>query len=473
MNETHGTLEVDLLVIGYGKGAKTLAAHFARLGRSVVMVEQSDRMYGGTCVNVGCVPTKALVHEAGTRHRRRRSDRNRDSDDPSRWYTDAVGRVNALTTRLRRINFSLLDTLDAVTVITGHAVFTDAHTVEIGAGGDQLTVRAESIVIGSGSEPVIPDIAGLRDSSRLVTSADLIYTQEMPNRLAVLGGGYLGVEFAAIYRRFGSEVTVLEQGPALFRNEDDDVAAVATAILADEGITLITGARIEKVRDTGQDTAVLSYQDAQGQHELEVDLILTAAGRRPVIHDLGLEAAGIAIDARGAIVVDEHLRTSQPNVFAIGDVNGGPQFTYISLDDSRIVADQLLGDGTRTVTDRVAVPQTVFMTPPLSTVGITEREAVEQGRRIRVAAKPVAQIVGMPRAKIVGETRGVMKFVIDADTDLILGAALLSVDSQELINTVALAIRSGVTATQLRDAIYNHPSSTEAFNEVLDTAASH
>ncbi len=338
---------------------------------------------------------------------------------------------------------------------------------------DTVTVRAESIVIGSGSEPVIPDIAGLRDSSRLVTSADLIYTQEMPNRLAVLGGGYLGVEFAAIYRRFGSEVTILEQGPALFRHEDDDVAAVATAILADEGIALVTGARIEKVRDTGQDTAVLSYQDAQGQHELEVDLILAAAGRRPVIHDLGLEAAGIATDARGAIVVDEHLRTTQPNVFAIGDVNGGPQFTYISLDDSRIVADQLLGDGTRTVADRVAVPQTVFMTPPLSTVGITEREAVEQGRRIRVAAKPVAQIVGMPRAKILRDTRGMMKFVIDADTDLILGAALLSVDSQELINTVALAIRSGVTAAQLRDAIYNHPSSTEAFNEVLDTAASH
>jgi pyruvate/2-oxoglutarate dehydrogenase complex dihydrolipoamide dehydrogenase (E3) component len=421
-------------------------------------------MYGGTCVNVGCVPTKALVHEADTR---------RDSDDPGLWYTDAVGRVDALTTRLRGVNFSLLDTLDAVTVITGHAVFTDAHTVEISAGEDKLTVRAESIVIGSGSEPVIPDIAGLRDSSRLVTSADLIYTKEMPNRLAVLGGGYLGVEFAAIYRRFGSDVTILEQGPALFRKEDDDVVAVATAILADEGIALITGARIEKVRDTGQDTAVLSYQDAQGEHELEVDLILTAAGRKPVIHDLGLEAAGIAIDARGAIAVDEHLRTSQPNVFAIGDVNGGPQFTYISFDDSRIVADQLLGDGTRTVTDRVAVPKTVFMTPPLSTVGMTEREAVEQGHRIVVAAKPVAQIVGMPRAKIVGDTRGMMKFVIDADTDLILGAALLSVDSQELINTVALAIRSGVTATRLRDAIYNHPSSTEAFNEVLDTKGSH
>jgi probable pyridine nucleotide-disulfide oxidoreductase len=156
MNAAHGTLQVDLLVIGYGKGNKTLATSFARLGRRVVMVEQSDRMYGGTCVNVGCVPTKALVHEADTR---------RDSDDPSRWYTEAVGRVDALTTRLRGINFALLDTLDTVTVITGHAVFTDAHTVEISAGDDRPTVRADSIVIGTGSEPVIPDIAGLRDSS--------------------------------------------------------------------------------------------------------------------------------------------------------------------------------------------------------------------------------------------------------------------------------------------------------------------
>jgi probable pyridine nucleotide-disulfide oxidoreductase len=462
MSAAPGPLDVDLLVIGYGRGGKTLAARLGRLGRRVALVEQSDRMYGGTCVNIGCVPTKALVHEAETR---------RGADDPRRWYTDAVGKVDALTTRLRGINFALLDTIDAVTVITGRAVFIDAHTVEISAGQDRMTVRAESIVIGTGSEPVIPDVAGLRDSSRLVTSTDLIATDALPNRLAVLGGGYLGVEFAAIYRRFGSTVTILEQGPALFGNEDDDIAAAATGVLADEGIQIITGARLDKVRDTARETAVLSYADAAGQHELEVDLILAAAGRRPATRDLVLEAAGIATDARGAIIVDEHLRSSQPHVFAIGDVNGGPQFTYVSLDDSRIVADQLLGGGMRAVTDRAAMPRTVFMTPPLSTVGITERQALDLGHRVQVAKKSVAQIVGMPRAKIVGDTRGVMKFVIDADTDLILGAALLSVDSQELINTVALAIRNAVTATQLRDAIYTHPSSTEAFNEVLDTMA--
>jgi probable pyridine nucleotide-disulfide oxidoreductase len=462
MNAVPSPLDVDLLIIGYGRGGKTLAARLGRLGRRVVLVEQSDRMYGGTCVNVGCVPTKALVHEA---------DARRGADDPRRWYTGAVSKVDALTTRLRGINFAMLDNIDAVTVITGRAVFTDARTVEISAGEDRLTVRAEFIVIGTGSEPVIPDVAGLGDSPVMVTSTDLIATDALPNRLAVLGGGYLGVEFAAIYRRFGSDVTILEQGPALFGNQDDDIAEAATGVLAGEGIEIITGARVDKVRDTACGSAVVSYADAVGQHELEVDLILAAAGRKPATRDLGLEAAGIATDARGAIIVDQHLRSSQPHVFAIGDVNGGPQFTYLSLDDSRIVADQLLGVGRRAVADRVAVPQTVFMTPPLSTIGITERQAVERGHRILVAKKPVAQIVGMPRAKIVGDTRGVMKFVINADTDLILGAALLSVDSQELINTVALAIRNAVTATQLRDAVYTHPSSTEAFNEVLDCVA--
>jgi pyruvate/2-oxoglutarate dehydrogenase complex dihydrolipoamide dehydrogenase (E3) component len=195
--------------------------------------------------------------------------------------------------------------------------------------------------------------------------------------------------------------------------------------------------------------------------------VLAATGRAPVTDGLDLEKAGIRTTPRGAIEVDEYLRTSQPHVFALGDVNGGPQFTYISLDDSRIVLDQLTGEGKRTTTDRVAVPATLFMTPPLATIGMTEKQARAAGHRITVARQNVADIVAMPRAYIVEETRGLMKFVIDADTDQILGAALLSVDAQELINTVALAMRHGITASELRDSIYTHPSSTEAFNDVI------
>jgi pyruvate/2-oxoglutarate dehydrogenase complex dihydrolipoamide dehydrogenase (E3) component len=261
-------------------------------------------------------------------------------------------------------------------------------------------------------------------------------------------------------------VTVLEASPRILGREDDDVAAAAEAILAGEGIEIVAGTHVTEVLD-GASTATVRYEKDGRTHAVEADVVLPAAGRSPVTRDLGLDAAGVRTTAHGAVEVDEHLRTSQPHIFALGDVNGGPQFTYVSLDDSRIVLDQLLGDGRRSTTDRVAVPHTLFMTPPLATVGMTEKEARAAGLRIRIASEPVAEIVAMPRAHVVEETRGMMKFVLDAVTDEILGAALLSVDAQELINTVALAMRHGVKAADLRDAIYTHPSSTEAFNEVL------
>ncbi|MFD0734674.1 FAD-dependent oxidoreductase [Planotetraspora mira] len=461
MNEMSTVLNVDVLVIGFGKGGKTLAATMGRLGRRVVMVEQSDQMYGGTCINIGCVPTKALVHHAESRRR---------DDTAQEWYQQAVGTVEKLTTLLRGKNFQMLDTIDTVTVVTGRARFVGPKTVEVGAGADRLTINAETIVVNTGSEPMIPDIPGLRTSKYATTSTDLISTTELPRRLAVLGGGYLGIEFAAMYRRFGAEVTVLEVSPQILRREDDDVAAAAVDILVGQGITLVTGAQVTEVRD-GDDSATVVYEKDGRRLTLEADSILVATGRSPATRGLGLEAAGVRTTGRGAIEVDEHLRTSRGHIFAVGDVNGGPQFTYISLDDNRIVADQLIGTGARSTADRQAVPHTLFMTPPLSTVGLTERQARDQGHTVKIASKPIAEIAAMPRARIVEETRGLMKFVIDAGTDRILGAALLSVDSQELINTVALAMRHAVTAGELRDTIYTHPSSTEGFNEVLAAAS--
>jgi pyruvate/2-oxoglutarate dehydrogenase complex dihydrolipoamide dehydrogenase (E3) component len=212
---------------------------------------------------------------------------------------------------------------------------------------------------------------------------------------------------------------------------------------------------------------VVSYEKDGQVATVEADVILVALGRVPATRGLNLAAAGVRTSSRGAVEVDEHLRTSQRHIFAVGDVNGGPQFTYISLDDNRIVVDQLTGSGTRSTADRVAVPYTVFMTPPLARVGLTERQARDSGRTVKVASKPIAQIAAMPRARIVGNTRGLMKFVVDAESDEVLGAALLNVDSQEMINLVSLAMRHGMTATELRDGIYTHPSSTEGLNEVL------
>ncbi|MEU4292485.1 FAD-dependent oxidoreductase [Kribbella sp. NPDC026596] len=451
------SLRVDLLVVGFGKGGKAVAGAMARLGKQVVVVEQSDQMYGGTCPNVGCVPTKALVHEAGNR---------RPSDVPQEWYERAVGEVHQITSLFRKGNFDGMNSLETATVLTGHAEFTDEHTVRVDTLDGPVTVTAEHILINTGSTPVIPDIPGLRDSKYLVTSTDLIHRTELPKHLAIVGGGYLGVEFAAIYRRFGAQVTLFESGSAIFDREDDDIAAVAEKILVDEGIEIVTGANVTEVRD-GDSEVTITYTNDGREKELSADVVLAAAGRRPATEGLGLAAAGVRTTSGEAVEVDEHLRTSRPHIFALGDVNGGPQFTYISLDDSRIVLDQLVGEGKRATTDRVAVPRTLFMTPPLANVGLTEKEARAAGYRIKVASQPVGEIIAMPRAYVVHETRGVMKFVIDLATDEILGATLLSVDAQELINLVALAMRTGVKASDLRDAVYTHPSSSEAFNDVI------
>ncbi|MEU1537185.1 FAD-dependent oxidoreductase [Actinacidiphila glaucinigra] len=453
------TMHVDLLVIGFGKGGKTLAGRMGRLGRRVAIVEQSDSMYGGTCVNVGCVPTKALIHHAGAR---------RPDDPPEAGFRDAVHSTTRLTDALRAKNFEMLDTVDSVTVITGRARFADPKTVEVSAGTDRLLVTADTVVVNTGAEPVVPDVPGLRTSAYTRTSTDLVRDPRRPARMVILGAGYLGLEFAGMYRAFGTEVTVLEAGARVLPREDEDVAGAVAAVLADEGVTLVTGATVTGVTDAA-DHATVHYRVDGRDLTADADAVLVATGRRPATAGLGLEAAEIRTTESGAIAVDEYLRTSQPHVFAVGDVNGGPQYTYISLDDSRIVGDQLTGSGTRTTRDREAVPYTVFTTPPLSRVGLTEQQAREQGHAVGVAEKAVAEFAAIPRAKIVGETRGLMKFVLDTATDRVLGAALFAVDSQELVNTVALAMRHGVTASELRDAIYTHPSSTEAFNEVLAT----
>ena len=450
-------MESDILVIGFGKGGKAVAGAMARLGKRVVMVEQSDQMYGGTCPNVGCVPTKALVHRANKR---------RASDSPQEWYERSVNEVHAITSLFRKGNFDGLDGLETASVITGHAEFVDPHTVTVDTGAGAVTVRAEHILINTGSTPVIPDIAGLPASRYLVTSTDLIHRTVLPRRLAIVGGGYLGIEFGSIYRQFGSEVTLFDTTSRILDHEDDDIQAVAEKILVDAGIDILTGANVTEVSD-GADEATIRYMHDGRERTLAADAVLAAAGRRPATEGLGLAAAGVRTTSGGAVEVDEYLRTSQPHIFALGDVNGGPQFTYVSLDDSRIVLDQLLGEGKRASTDRVAVPRTLFMTPPLANVGLTEKEARDAGYRVKVTSQAVADIVAMPRAYVVEETRGVMKFVLDVDTDEIIGASILSVDAQELINTVALAMRHGITAAALRDAIYTHPSSTEAFNDVL------
>jgi pyruvate/2-oxoglutarate dehydrogenase complex dihydrolipoamide dehydrogenase (E3) component len=450
--------EVDLVVLGFGKGGKTLAQDMGRRGWQVVLVEQSAQMYGGTCINTGCVPTKSMVYQG---------ERLAPGQASPPAYTAAVEKTQRLTAGLRAANLGSFDPIESATVLTGTARFVDEHTVEVTTADDTVTIAAHYIVVGTGSEPTMPPIPGLADCPIAVTSTQMLVQPDLPARLVVLGGGYIGLEFAAMYASYGAQVTMLVRGRTILPQEDDDVAEMARNILTGKGIHIVTGADIVAV-----ETDSVRFRVDGDENNAAADTVLVAMGRTPVTAELNLAAAQVKTAADGSIVVDEHLRTNVPHIFATGDVNGGPQFTYISLDDYRIVLDQLTqSPNPRATTSRKAVPNTLFITPPLARVGVTERQARESGARIKVASAPIAKLATVARARIVEETEGMLKVVVDADTDRILGATLFCYDSHEVINTVALAMRHGITATQLRDEIYTHPSMTECFNQLLGLLA--
>ncbi|WP_182353120.1 dihydrolipoyl dehydrogenase family protein [Flaviflexus huanghaiensis] len=449
-------MEFDVAVIGWGKGGKTIARALAHAGKNVAMIERSPDMYGGACINVACVPTKALIHSAEIR-----AEHTFDRE----YFDQSVEQRDSLTAAMRGTNYSMLADLETVTVINGTARFTGPHSLIVEAGDDSLKVTAETIVIDTGSVPRLPDVAGAELGGRFHTSITLQHAP-LPEHLIIVGGGYIGVEFASMFAQYGSEVTVLDKNPRPLHREDWDVSAEVFDALTDAGVRLVSGATVLRLCKES-DCAAVQYLWNNQEQTVRGDAVLIALGRRPDTDGLDLAAAGIETTATGAVKVNEHLETSVPGVYAVGDVNGGPQFTYISLDDGRIVLDRLNGAGTRSTSDRTAVPSTIFTTPPFSKVGMTVEEARAQGHTVKIAVKKVADIASMPWPKIVGNPRGIMKIVVDEATGLILGAALVHVDSQEVINLIALAMRHGVTASELRDTIYTHPSSTEALNEVL------
>ncbi|WP_256837807.1 dihydrolipoyl dehydrogenase family protein [Ornithinimicrobium faecis] len=449
------SLHTEVLVIGWGKAGKTLAGALGRAGRSVTLVEQSADMIGGTCINIGCVPTKTLVHSAEVR---------REGDDPSAYFRSAVERRDTLIGKLNAANKAMLEPVEQVRLVVGSvAEFTGPRAVRVTGGEDELEITADTVIINTGALPRPLDVPGA-DGPRVHDSTSIQHVDPLPARLAIVGGGPIALEFASMFAQFGSAVTILERGERILRGEDEDVADSVRAALEDQGVRITTGVEATALEDDGTQVTVQTTGEP-----VVADAVLVAVGRVPATEGLGLAAAGVEVGDGGEVVVDDLLRTSAADVWAVGDVNGGPQQTYVSYDDHRIVLSQLTGDGSRSRADRVAVPTTIFLTPPLGRVGLSESEAAEAGRTVDVYAKPVAKIAVMPRPKTLGETHGLIKFVVDAETDEILGAALHTVDAQELINLVALAMRTGTTRQQLLDGIWTHPSSTEALNEVLTT----
>ena len=441
-------LKVDVLVIGWGKAGKTIAGRLAGEGRKVALVERSPQMYGGACINIACVPTKDLIDSAS----------KRDGQDPVTYFASAVSDRDALIAKLNHANHAMLE--GKVLLLDGVASFTGPHSVKVSGEDDEIAVQAKTIIVNTGSHPATLPIPGA-DGPRVHDSTTIQHVDPLPSRLVVVGGGFIGLEFAQMFARFGSQVTLLEAGETFAPALDSDVADRVRSMLESEGVTVVTGARAISFNDTGHHVDVVTDDQT-----FTSDAVLVAAGRLPATEDLNLAAAGVATNERGYIPVDDQLRTNVSGVYAVGDVNGGPQFTYVSLDDNRVLWDTL-HDGPRRRDDRVAVPTTTFLAPPLSQVGMTMHQARESGRSVLVASKDVATIAAMPRPKIVGQTEGLIRVFVDADDHTILGATLWCIDSQELINLVSLAMRLGTRYETLRDGIWTHPSSTEAFNEVL------
>lgn len=432
--------QVEHLIIGFGKAGKTLAFDLANAGKSVALVEQSSTMYGGTCINVGCIPTKKLsfLSTKGTA------------------FEEAVTSKNTLTTALNQANYNKI--ADMVNVITGHAEFVDAHKVKVDKGDESELIRADHIYINTGARNTFPPIKGLEGNPRVFDSTGIMQLAELPKRLVIIGAGYIGLEFAFTFANFGSEVTLLETNNVCVPREDHEIAQTLQEIMAKKGLSLKLAQRISHIEDKG-DVAHIHTEEGV----LEADAILVATGRKANTDTLALDKAGVELTSYGTVAVDEYLKTSQEHIWAMGDVAGSPQFTYISLDDYRVVKSQLLGDGQRTTKNR-AFAYSVFTQPPLSNVGLTEAAAIAQGYSVKTASLPASMI---PKAKILEQTDGLLKAVVDAKTDKILGVQLLCAESHEMINFLGLAIQQGLTYQVVRDHIFTHPTMSEVLNELF------
>ncbi len=449
----------DAAIIGFGTAGRALGAALADAGKTVAVVEQSDTMYGGACVNVACIPTKALVHAA-----RLSAEAGGPLTEREERYAAAVDYMNRLRTESRERNYRSLADRPNVRIVNGRASFSSRSLLSVNTASGNMEVEADSIFVDAGSVPVKPDIPGI-DSPRAYTSDQLIDVRILPRQLVVIGGGYVGLEFASMYADFGAEVTVLQRGPSILPDEDPETAHAVQQSLEARGIRILCGADVLRIDDEQEQVLVVANVDGEGKR-LPAHAALVATGRKPNTAGLDLDAAGIELNDRGGIAVDEHLRTSASNVWAMGDVTGGRQFTYLAYDDYRIVASDVLGDGKRTTENRGAVPRCTFVHPPFARIGATAEEARHAGFSVRVHSLPASSI---SQARILQDDTGLLKAVVDENSNLLLGMDLFCEDAQELVNLVKIVMDARIPASVLRDAVFSHPSMTEAFNNLFSS----
>jgi pyruvate/2-oxoglutarate dehydrogenase complex dihydrolipoamide dehydrogenase (E3) component len=449
----------DAIVIGAGQAGPSLAGRLAAAGMKVAMVER--KLFGGTCVNTGCMPTKTLVASARAAHVARRAA------DFGVLLAGPVG-IDMKVVKARKDKVvqdarggleSWLRQMPNCSVFDGHARFVSATEVQVGP--QQQLLKAPRIFLNVGGRAVVPSFPGVGEVPHL-DNTSVLDMETVPRHLAVIGGSYVGLEFAQMYRRFGAEVTVVEKGQRLIAREDPEVSEAVRGILEAEGITVRLEAECIRFAAAGPDIEV-GVDCTSGAPQLLASHVLLAVGRRPNTDDLDLEKAGVALDAQGYIRVDDQLQTSTPGIWALGDCNGRGAFTHTAYNDFEIVAANLLDGAARKVSDRIPA-YALYIDPPLGRVGMTETQARAAGRPVRIGQRPMTRV---GRAVEKGETAGFMKVVVDAQTDAILGAAILGVGGDEAIHGILDTMAAGGSASSLQRTMHIHPTVSELIPTVL------
>jgi len=449
--------EFDAIIVGTGQAGPALANRLTASGMSVALIER--HLVGGTCVNTGCTPTKAMVASARVaRLAARGAEYGVVIEGTPRVDMAAVkARIDAIVEADRRGLEKWFAGMPNCTLIRGHARFESAHEIRV---EDQL-LRAKKIFLNVGGRALVPKLRGIESVSYL-TNTDMVALDELPRHLIVVGGSYVGLEFAQMFRRFGAAVTVIEKGPRLIAREDEDVSQRIKDILEREGVAVRLGAECIELAPRYDGIAVSVGHGADKQ-EILGSHVLMAVGRRPNTDDLDLEKAGVALDAAGFIKVDDRLRTNVDGIWALGDCNGRGAFTHTSYNDYEIVAANLLDDANRSVADRIPV-YALYIDPPLGRVGMTVAQARAAGRKVRIGMRPMTRVA---RAIEKGETQGLMRVVVDAETDRILGASILGPGGDEAVHTILASMSAGVSYHVLAQTMAIHPTVSELIPTIL------
>jgi len=451
----------DAIIIGSGQGGKPLATTLGKAGWKTALIERA--YIGGTCINYGCTPTKTMFNSARVAYlSRRAADFGVHGGDVRVDMKEVRERKQRVVEEFRESGLKGIKKTENLDLLTGDAWFTDTHAIEVKLNdGAVRTLTAEKIFINTGGRPAKPNLEGI-DEAPTLDSTSIMELDELPEHLLVLGGGYIGLEFGQMFRRFGSEVTIVQQAKQLLGREDPDVAEAVREVMEEDGIKVLLDTKAVRVKSEGTKINLI-VRTTDGEQTLTGTHLLCAVGRKPNTEDLKLAAAGIETDTYGNIKVNHKLETNVAGVYALGDVKGGPQFTHISYDDFRTIRTNLLEGGNAT-TDERFVPYTVFIDPQLGRIGINETEAKDKGLNVRVANLKMKSVA---RAIEMSETRGFMKAIVDANNQQILGAAVLGVEGGELMAMFEIAMMGKLPYTVLKEGIFAHPTLAESLNNLF------